>query len=461
MEATKAGRPHEETLASGRHTDYDGNELFCVPSVQVPSMKAFSLSAFVLAALWFVLNSSSAAAEDFFFRDGDRVVIIGDSITEQHLYSNYVEMWTVTRFPRWNITFRNVGIGGDRSPGGNNRFQRDVLSHQPTAMTVDFGMNDGGYRAFDESTFKPYMAGLQGMADQAKAASIRVAWLTPSPVEKAEEGRAGEGYNQTLEKFSAGVAQIAAKNDGLFVDQFHPFVAAIDKAREADAKNRIGGGDPVHPGGPGQAVMAWAILQGLHFPSLVSRVEIDANQAKVVAGDNCQVSELAAKDGGLRFQRADHALPFFPPESESIERWVPIREELNQYGLKVTGLKPGKYDVRLNGTKIVDYTAEELAAGVNLAKPALAAGPVAEQVNSVWIAVKAKNQYYHDRIFRGVVLANVSLPDFLGVQLSAAEIEAKRQAAITERMAKLPELDAAIRQALAPRSLLVDIVPAG
>ena len=73
-------------------------------------------------------------------------MMIGDSITEQHLYSNYVEMWTVTRFPSWKLTFRNVGIGGDTSGGGNARFGRDVLTHKPTAMTVDFGMNDGRYR---------------------------------------------------------------------------------------------------------------------------------------------------------------------------------------------------------------------------------------------------------------------------------------------------------------------------
>ena len=94
--------------------------------------------------------AASAGAADFFFKDGDVVVMIGDSITEQHLYSNYIEMWTVTRFPSWNLTFRNVGIGGDRSPGGNNRFARDVLSHKPTAMTADFGMNDGGYGAFKD-----------------------------------------------------------------------------------------------------------------------------------------------------------------------------------------------------------------------------------------------------------------------------------------------------------------------
>src|SRR3954470_1818324 len=100
------------------------------------------------------LAPAHAADATFFFKDGDRVIMIGDSITEQYLYSSYVEMWTSTRFPSWDITFRNVGIGGDRSVGGNSRFKRDVLANKPTAMTVDFGMNDGGYKPFDEPGFK-------------------------------------------------------------------------------------------------------------------------------------------------------------------------------------------------------------------------------------------------------------------------------------------------------------------
>ena len=247
-------------------------------------------TALVVIAIW--AAAATAQADDFFFKDGDRVVIIGDSITEQHLYSNYVEMWSVSRFPQWKLTFRNAGIGGDRSTGGNSRFARDVLVHKPTAMTVDFGMNDGGYRPFDEAGFKTYMGGLQGMAKQARDANIRVAWVTPSPVEKAELGPALVGYNETLEKYSAGVEQVANSSGGLFVDQFHPFVAAIDKARAADPKNRIGGGDPVHPGSPGQAIMAWAILKGLHFPSQVSAAAVDASSGKVVAAENCQVTDV-------------------------------------------------------------------------------------------------------------------------------------------------------------------------
>jgi lysophospholipase L1-like esterase len=421
-------------------------------------VRYFAIRILLLVALVAAVSSNASAA-DFFFKDGDRVVIMGDSITEQLLYSNYVEMWTVSRFPKWNITFRNVGIGGDRSIGGNGRFKRDVIPYNATAMTVDFGMNDGGYRPFDEPGFKTYMTGLQGIADQAKAAGVRVAWATPSPVEKAEEGPALLGYNETLEKYSAGVQQIANANNGLFVDQFHPFIATLDAARAVNPKNRIGGGDPVHPGPPGQAIMAWGILKGLNFPTTVSSVEIDGAGNKLVSASNCSVSEVSGADGQLSFQRLDQALPFFPPEAQKILQWAPILNELNQYGLKVTGLKAGSYEIRLGGKKVAEHTAAELATGVNLAEGALAEGPVAEQVKKAWAAVQAKNKYFHDRIYRGIVLTQVQIPDFLDIKMTPAEIEAKKKSAIEERMAKLPEYEEAIRTALVIEPHRVEIVP--
>ena len=412
-----------------------------------------------LVALAFVLPSP-APAQEFFFKDGDRVVMIGDSITEQHLYSNYVEMWTVSRFPRWKLTFRNVGIGGDRSIGGNERFQRDVVAFKPTAMTVDFGMNDGNYQAFNSDSFHKYMNGLEGMAKQAQAANIRVAWITPSPVEKHENGPAIQGYNETLEKFSEGVREFAEKNHGLFIDQFHPFIEIQDKARAADARNRVGGGDPVHPGPPGQALMAWAILKGLHFPPLVSSVEIDASSTSPSAKtQNCQVSHLEVKNGGLAFEQEDGALPFFPDEATTILRWAPILDELNHYGLKVTGLKPGRYEIRLGEKKVAEHSASELEAGVNLAAAVLKTGPVADQVKRVWEAVRTKNNYYHDRIFRDVVLMHVNIPDFLEIHLTPEEIEAKRKAAVAGRLTKMPQYDLAIQRALAMHPHKVEIVP--
>jgi lysophospholipase L1-like esterase len=383
------------------------------------------LMATVAVALILALGLPAGAGE-FFFRDGDTVVVMGDSITEQHLYSNYLEAWTLMRFPAWKITFHNVGIGGDTSRGGNSRFVRDVTAYKPTTLTVDFGMNDGGYRPFDQPLFDNYMAGLTGIAKQAKEAKVRVAWITPSPVEKNEDGAAIEGYNRTLERFSQGVAKVAADNGGLFVDQFHPCVAVEDKARAAKPSNRMGGGDAVHFGPPGQAVMASAILKGLSFPTLVAAVEIDAS-GKVCKSDNCQVIEAAATSGGVKFAQLDQALPFFPAEAAAILTWSPILEEMNQYTLKVTGLAEGKYDVQLGGKTVAQYTNLQLAAGVNLAQAALKAGPVAEQVQAIWNAIKEKDQFNHDRIYRGLILSNST--DKVKIETLRAEV-AKKDAEI-------------------------------
>lgn len=411
-----------------------------------------------IVALAIMATSLTAHAADFFFKDGDRVVMMGDSITEQYLYSTYVEAWTLTRFPTWNITFINVGIGGDRSTGGNARFKRDAVPHTPTVMTVDFGMNDGGYTAYNDAGFNVYMGGLQGIADQAKAANIRVAWCTPSPFERPDVGPAIQGYNETLEKYSAGVQKIAATNgDALFIDQFHPFVAAMDKARAADPKNRIGGGDAVHPGPAGQTLMAWSILKGMSFPSVVASVDIDVASNTVVKNVNCAIDGLKVDAAGkVEFNQKDNALPFFPAGAQSILQWAPIMDELNDYRLRVTGLKAGQYEIRLGGKKVAEYSNVALNEGVNMASAVLAVGPIADQVGAMWTAVTAKNNYYHTSIFRGLILAG-GVPEFMGIK--AEDVEAKRDAVMKERMAKMPELFAAIKAALVMQAHSVEIVP--
>ena len=72
------------------------------------------------------------------------------------------------------------------------------------------------------------------MANQAKAANIRVAWVAPSRwIMATQDPPRAQGYNPTLEKFSDGVKVIAKKEKGgLFVDHFHPYLAASNRHGE-------------------------------------------------------------------------------------------------------------------------------------------------------------------------------------------------------------------------------------
>jgi lysophospholipase L1-like esterase len=413
------------------------------------------------AAISLLLSAMSCTAADFFLKNGDKVAMIGDSITEQHLYSTYVEAWALTRFPAWDLRFFNVGIGGDNAGGGGERFKRDVVGCGATAMTVNFGMNDcgGPGSTFDENRYKEFKNAMQKIADQVKTANIRVAWCTTTPAEVMDEGPSVLPYILNLEKFSGAVREIASTNgNALFIDQFHPFVAAIDKARAANPKNRIGGGDVVHPGQPGQTLMAAEILKGMSLPTLVAAVEINAPSRKVVQNKNCQIEGLKVAAGGaIEFQQKDNALPFFPDgDAKNILQWVPVLEQMNGYHLKVTGLKTGPYEVRLGGVKVADYSAAQLGAGVNLAAPALTAGPVAEQVKAVAAAISAKNSYFHDRIFCEV-LRGGDVPAFM--EMKREQVEAKRMEVFNERMKKMPELFDAIRKSLVMQAHQVELVP--
>src|SRR6516225_9941333 len=127
--------------------------------------------------------SPRAIGADFLIHDGDRVVFLGDSITEQRLYTTYIEAYALTRYPHWKLSFRNVGWGGDTSwlrqrshPDEAKLFaadeetqqkmveksvgrglERDVLPLKPTFVTVKFGMNDHSYQPFREDIFRAYV----------------------------------------------------------------------------------------------------------------------------------------------------------------------------------------------------------------------------------------------------------------------------------------------------------------
>ena len=296
-----------------------------------------------LVALAFASVSLAAGAlgADFPIHDGDRVVFLGDSITEQRLYTTYIESYVLTRYPTWKLSFRNTGWGGDTAwlrqrfhPDEGKLFaateadqqamvedsvkrglERDVLPLHPTVVTIDFGMNDHSYQAFREDIFRAYVRSQTELAKDLEAAGARVAFITPQPIEEKRPDPDQDVRNQSLRKFSDGLKEVAAKENAMYADEFDPYMAIMMHARATDPAAFIGGGDSVHPKHPGHTLMAWAILKALGAPSAVSQAEIAVPAGTVTSSEHCAISNVKASDNGLSFDRLDEALPMPIDES--------------------------------------------------------------------------------------------------------------------------------------------------
>ncbi|MCX7418021.1 MAG: SGNH/GDSL hydrolase family protein [Planctomycetia bacterium] len=374
--------------------------------------------------------------KEFFFKAGDRVMFLGDSITEQYQYSTDIELYLTTRFPKWNILFMNAGISGDTASGGAGRFASHVLAEKPTAITINFGMNDAGYGNFDENRHKPYLQNTEKMLVDAKAAGVRVALVSPNAVDRRIQERF-KLYLETQKQFYAPLSGLAAKHGATFADQYAITRSELERMEKDEAKTVIPFGDGFHTSSNGGMMMAHAILTALKAPAMVSDLSIDVAK-KDVKAQACVVSRSELAVDEVSFDRLDEALPI-PVQKD----WVTLLpylndlKDLNWYGLKVAGLAEGNYKLQIDGTEVATYTSQQLETGVNVGN--VTSGPIHAQAQKVFDTINAKNGMVHQR-FRGVVMFNA--PDWLAdmvAERKPAELN-KRMEQIKTKQAEVYEL---------------------
>ena len=328
----------------------------------------------------------------FYLHDGDHVVFYGDSITDQRLYTTFIETYVVTRFPRMKVSFVHSGVGGDRVNGGGAgaidvRLPRDVVAYKPSVMTIMLGMNDASYRAFDQKIFDQYASGYRHIVQTVKEAlpGIRITAIQPSPYDDVTRPPTFEGgYNKVLVRYGDFVKELGRDEKMTVADLNGPVVAALEKANKLDAetaKKLIP--DRVHPAPGGHLLMAEALLKAWQAPAIVTAVEIDAAGPAVTRVTNTQVTDLAVSER-VSWTQVDEALPMPIDTKDEVValalRASDFEEAMDREPLKVTGLPAARYTLKIDGEVVGTYTKEEWAKGVNLA---MLPTPMAKQAAAV------------------------------------------------------------------------------
>lgn len=338
-----------------------------------------------LFAVVFFCASQAVAQTDFpkplnklTLKDGDSIVFLGDSITHQRLYTQYVENYFYTRYPKLRLKTHNAGVGGAKAWDALQRFEKDVAAYKPKYVTVLLGMNDGQYRPFDKAIFETYQKDMQEVISRIKKAGAKPILMTPtmfdSRAARLRKRRRNtpeatlNQYNAVLAYYGAWLREVAMNEGHGYVDMYHSLNGLTLAARKKDPKFTVIA-DAVHPGPNGQAVMAYSFIRDMLPRSGVSSILLARAGKRVIArGVGGKLSNLKAlPGGGLEFTfRADHLPWVIPEDAQKALRMMRVPRVVNAEILRALSLPNGKWEFTIDGEKVGTFTNQQFFSGLKL-----------------------------------------------------------------------------------------------
>jgi lysophospholipase L1-like esterase len=392
------------------------------------------------------------APKGLMLKQGDRLAICGDSITEQKMYSRIMETYLTVAVPELDITVRQYGWSGETAPGFLARMTNDCLRFKPTIATTCYGMNDHRYRPYEPEIGERYKSSSTAIIRAFKNAGARVVHGSPGSVGKVPSWTKSDPFTveqlnlNLCELRNVGVDLAQSENVG-FADVFWPMLTQDYLAKQKYGPDyAVPGKDGVHPGWAGQVVMAYAFLKALGLDGEIGTFTID------LAHNNATVSKghevVSFKDGIAEIKSSRY--PFCAPPGDlrkddnirSGMTLVPFNEDLNRLMLVAKNPSATQYKVTW-GKDSKTFSADELRKGVNLAT-AFETNPFSDAFKKVDEAVAAK-QNYETRQIKDL---------FHGPEGRA---DKEMTADLTEKV-RTP-LAAAIRKALVPITHTLTITP--
>lgn len=198
----------------------------------------------------------------------DRVVFIGDDVTQQAFYTRALASALMGLRPTDDLRFFNGGMDG-ATAGDTQQWVGDLLDlTEPTVAFICLGLNDGEFGPPSDRIINTYKQNLTALAKQVKARdSVREVIIVSSPAVQTgnpSDGNVG-GYNRTMRQLAETAQQAADDANARFIDTYEPMRVVYAEAAKVDGdgltiRNRF-------PSEDGHTVLASVILWGLGVTS--------------------------------------------------------------------------------------------------------------------------------------------------------------------------------------------------
>lgn len=302
-----------------------------------------------------------------------RVAIIGDSITEQKLYSKFIETYLIACAGRQDIKCFQFGKSGETAGGFLAREELALGEFRPSVATFCYGMNDARSAPYSETIGGEYETNMRAVLTKARKIGVaNIVIGTPGAVDTHYFRR----DRLTPAQFNHNLARLGEIDRKLAVEFHAPFANVHKEMADAMTKAKAvlgpeyavcGKADGAHPDANGHLLMAAAFLKALGVDGNIGEIAVDMTGASSAttghqAGGSNGVAEIESTKYPFCFDRDAQS----SDGTRSIVPFCDFNDRLNRLTLRVKNLDAPKARVTW-GTKSRVFTKEQLIIGINLA----------------------------------------------------------------------------------------------
>jgi lysophospholipase L1-like esterase len=226
------------------------------------------LAAALLGALATALPAAGAGEKPAGLKKGDRIVFLGDSITEGGVaptgYVTLIKKALAAHHKDLDVEVIGAGLSGNKVPDLQRRLERDVLKRKPTVVVIYIGINDvwHGERDPARGTSKEkYEEGLKEIIGKIRGAGARVVLCTPTVIGEKKGG--ANKLDARLDEYAGISRKVAKEMKVRLCDLRKVFVDFLSAHNEKDRESGILTTDRVHLNEAGNRAVARAILKCL------------------------------------------------------------------------------------------------------------------------------------------------------------------------------------------------------
>ena len=294
-----------------------------------------------------------------FSGDSNRIVLIGSGLIEQARMSGLIDYRLLRGSPEHSILCRNLGWSGDsvtgdarilgyQNPPGFDRLIKETAALKPTMILVGYGWVEsfGG-----ESKLTEFTENYQKTLDALGKITPNFVLISPA----GEEGATSERTSD-LEKYTAAIAQIAAKRRLPFVDLLHPF---IEFEQSHPGIKLTSNGLTLNDAG--YWLVGAEIEEQLGLSTAPVSIHFQAD-GKILSTTSASVSDVQASSDGLAFQFRHANLP----NPKCPETLASAKIPVEQASLRVQGLSAGQWTLLIDNRETIRADARAWETSCNL-----------------------------------------------------------------------------------------------